>query len=309
MIEKSRASQPALITLFVISTLVQLSGCGLFDKAEPVASYIYVKPFVVNTNADNSQGSDASEIVDGWVYVDGTLIGVFELPAMVPVLYTKAVGRTSAPIISVLPGIKNNGLSNNRVVYPFYKGYIDSFELTPGTIDTVQPVTTYQDGAKFVWLEDFEDRSISLEKSGVNVTEDSVQLTTDASLIFNDGKNKISAFVEMAEGVQYFENSTISRFDFPRNVPLYLELNYKLDVRLQVGLYVFTSAGKLFDQIGILDLFPTDGAWQKTYISLAEDVNNANYTNAEFKIFFASRSSSTTQKSRIYFDNFKIVTY
>jgi len=307
MIKKNRAYASIITLSSLLILLTTFNSCSVFDRVEPMASYIYVERFELNTKADNSQGSSANDIVDGWVYVDGNLIGAFELPAMVPVLYEKPASKKNLPKITVLPGIKNNGLSNDRQVYPFYQGYIDSFELVPGNIDTIRPVIEYQSTVEFAWLEDFEDRSISMEKSGVNVTEDSIRLVTDPAVIYTDGNNKISAYVELDSGIQYFENSTISRFDLPRNSAVALEINYNLDVNMQVGMYVYSSAGEIIAQLPVLDLFKTNGQWKKTYISLAEDINNPSFTDAEFKIFFAARGTNPAKKSKIYIDNLKIV--
>jgi hypothetical protein len=307
MTKRTRTLRSIITLTFSITLLLVNNSCSVLDKAEPTPAYIFLDNFEVQTNSDNSQGSGAADIVDGWLFVDGTLIGVFELPAMVPVIYERAANKVGKPVISVLPGIKNNGLSNSRAVYPFYEGFIDSFELVPGNIDTISPNVKYQSSAIFAWLEDFEDRSISMGKSGVGVTEDSIRLITDPAQIFDDGKNLISAYIELDTGIQYFENSTISRFNLPRTSAIYLELNYNLDVSMQVGLYVYSSNGTLINQFGVLDLFQTDGQWQKTYVSLAEDINATQSPDAEFKIFFAARGNNLKEKSKIYIDNLKLV--
>ena len=280
--------------------LASASSCNLFDRTEPEPAYVYIPGFNLSTPPDNSEGSSANDIVDAWVYSGGTLVGVFELPAMVPIL------DNGIKVITLIPGIKNNGRSNNRISYPFYTSFKDSMNLIPGHIDTIAPDISYYDGLEFSWLEDFEDRSISLEKSGNDVTEDSIQLTTDPSLIYNDGFNKVSAFVELDTGNQYFENSSIQKFDLPRNAALYLEINYKLDVNLQIGITAIDAGNNEIAKIPVLQLFKTEGEWQKTYVSLAEDINTTGLENAKFKLFFAAKSTGDSKK-RIYFDNIKLV--
>ncbi|MBI1305333.1 MAG: hypothetical protein GC181_01825 [Bacteroidetes bacterium] len=292
-------------SIFIITALIPAfinPACSLFDRTEPVPAYVYVDTFSLTTPSNNSEGSSAHNIVDGWVYSNGTLIGAFELPAMVPIL------ASGSHYITVLPGIKKNGRSNDRQTYPFYKSFLDTLNLVGGHIDTLHPTTEYYSGSVFKWIEDFEDKSISIEKSGTDVTVDSVQLTTDPALIFNDGKNKVSAFVELPAGTQYFENSSISKFDINRNVAVYLEMHYKLDVPMEVGLYAINSAGEEFAQIPILGLYETNGEWKKTYISLAEDINVSDYTGATFKVFFSARNSGSEAK-RIYLDNIKLISF
>jgi hypothetical protein len=80
-------------------------------------SYLYIPKITLNTDYP-SQGSNSNGIADGWVYVDDYLIGVFELPATIPVTkkgYCK---------IEVRAGIRKNGQSNSRMYYPFYSTYV-----------------------------------------------------------------------------------------------------------------------------------------------------------------------------------------
>jgi hypothetical protein len=125
-------------------------------------------------------------------------------------------------------------------------------------------------------------------------------------LVFDyDGtSNKASGAVDLPLGRQIFQNSSISSYVLPRADDVYLEMNYKTDVGLQTGIIASNSTSP----VPIVFLFPTDGIWKKAYISLAEDLNSAEYDGAEFKIFFDALSNiDTTVINHIYFDNIKLV--
>jgi hypothetical protein len=300
MVKKTGLSD--LFKLFAsILVVIAFSSCGALDREEDTPSYLRIGEFNLNTPANNSKGSNAHDIVDAWVYVGGQYIGTFELPAVVPVL---ASGNLS---VTISPGIKKNGASNNRVAYPFYESYLDTINLVPGETYEISPEVEYFSAATFPWIEDFEDRSISLIKSGTDVTSDSIQLTIDPLLVHDYGDfSKVSAFNVMDTGFQKFENSTISDFDLPRNQAIYLEMNYNLETNMQMGMYAYNDAGDVIGQFPVLFLFATEGKWKKAYISLSEDVNTPTFADATFKIFFeVQRTSSEPTKN--YFDNLKIV--
>lgn len=287
--------------LLLVGVILTFSSCHIFDKEEPIPSFLHITKFDLEVKPDNSQGSNANDIVDAWVFVDRQLIGVFELPVTLPVL------NAGESEVIVSPGIEKNGRAENRIIYPFYTSHTDTMVLTPGVIDTIRPQIRYRDNLQFAWLEDFEDRSISLEPSGTGRTIDTIKLTTDPLEVYDyDGnRNKVSAVIDMKTGFQVWEASTISQFSVPLEEQVYLEMNYKTDAFLQVGFYPLNST--TVSGVPVLLLFPTNGKWNKTYISLGEDLNNPDNAGADIKIFFNAASEFDTTGKKIYLDNLKLM--
>lgn len=285
--------------LAVIS--ISFTSCHVFDKEEPTPAFLHISGFNLEVKPDNSQGSNAHDIVDAWVFVDRQLIGVFELPVTLPVL------KEGFKEVIISAGIRNNGRSDHRIIYPFYTSFVDTIQLEPGVIDTIRPEIAYREGLKFPWIEDFEDKSISLEPSGTGRTIDTIHLTTDPVEVFSyDGSaNKVSGYVDMKTGLQIFEASTISQFDVPVNEEIYLEMNYKTDAFLQVGFYPLNST--VVNGVPVLLLFPTNGDWKKVYISLGEDANSADNRGADIRIFFNAASKFEEEGKKIYLDNLKLI--
>jgi hypothetical protein len=291
-------------SLFLISFLLvlQWSACSVLDKDEPIPGYYFVGEFTLSTPSDNSQGTDAHDIRDVWIEVNGKAIGVFEVPVTIPIIYDKDTN-----IIIVRAGIKNNGLADKRIAYPFYTLIRDTVVRRDNQIDSIFPMVSYVSGAEFPWLEDFEDRSISMEQSGNDVTIDSIGLTSDPDLVFGyNSKNLYSAVVDLDTGKQYFERSSIPTFDFPRGRAIYLEINYRCDTYAQIGLVV-TNNGVLVDQIPVLLLYPNPEGWKKAYISLGEDVNNSKYAGNDFKVFLAAENNGKLDHPKLYIDNIKVI--
>lgn len=305
MIEHSKKPLSFLKSLtgvVIIATVLLLNGCNTFDREEQTPVYFFIDNFSLTTKADNSQGSNAHDIKDAWVYVDGQLIGAFEVPVTIPVLAMDTVK------VTILAGIKNNGRSDDREIYPFYKALQDTLILVPGRIDSFFPTIKYHDSTQFKWIEDFEDRTISFEPSGNDIEEDSIRLTFEPSEVYNHSNlNQVSGFVEFDSINQRFETSTISKFSVPRNSSTYLEMNYNLETPTQIGFYAYDQAGILIDRVNILYLFETDGVWKKSYISLNEDMSDPRFTNATFKIFIYAKNFSDNPNARIYFDNLKLL--
>ncbi len=255
----------------------------------------------LDVNANGTQGSDAHQILDAWVYVAGEFIGVFELPTRIPVL------KEGEQELTILAGIKKNGLVNSRVAYPFYAPFEKTINLVPSEIDTLIPTIRYRENVIFPWLEDFEDQSISLERSGSNTTIDSLVITGNSDLVYNfDGvSNRFSGEVVSDTGFQIFENSSVQLFDLPRKgQEIYLEFNYKTDAELIAGIYPIS--GSVVAGVPIVNFFATD-EWKKAYVSLKEDVNSAAYAGFDFRVFFHQQTNNTEMVPKIYLDNIKLV--
>ena len=285
--------------LFIIS----FSGC---DDVEPIPAYLHIASIDLAVNADGSQGDNTDDIVDAWVFVDGQEVGTFELPATIPVLHS------GSSVVTVLAGIKKNGLNTDRVIYPFYEAYEVTMELIPSQVDTLRPVVKYREGVTFPWLENFEDNSISLTGSGSGTT-DSFIITEDPEDVFNyDGVNNLrSGETIIGNGFQRWENSSVDLFDLPRiGQDIYLEINFKCNTEFVVGIYPINSP--IATGVPIVNFFSTadsDGEnmqWKKAYVSLKEDVNNPEFQNAEFKVFFNTQSNQGSA-TKIFLDNIKLI--
>ena len=288
------------LVLFLISTFF-LNSCK--DKSAEVPSYLYIDNFELTSNY-STHGFPSHKITDVWVYVNGRFYGIYELPVRIPVIEK---GKST---ISLLPGIKENGSYQSRFVYRMLTGYEIERELTPNEMDTIRPKTTYRDNAKFVWIEDYE--------SGVISTVPSSRQTSNDSIVFIDSfhpnafrpagiNSKRTGYIRVNASATdvIFEHLTIEKFILPRlGADVYLELDYKCNVPLQIGLY----AEKQFqiEQIPFILLNPTE-EWNKIYINLKPETSEFP-PSTPVQIFFGFLKSGTEPDKtvEVFLDNIKL---
>ena len=279
--------------LLVVITL--FTGCSLFDPPEEIPSYIHVKEFTLTTTTQ--EGTNSHKIEDAWVYADGQLIGAFELPATIPVL---AEGITN---LKIYPGILADGISITREVYPFYDFHEVDLDLTRGTIDTIQPTTTYQDGVTFVFKEDFED-------VGLDLSEDAAINTGIFSTVNNsEAFESKSGLIEIKDTTLVWRvtSGATSIMNIPGGVRhAFIELNYKADLPFDVGLITDQNGTFVDDYVGSVNDTKVNGVaqWNKIYFNIKDDVGFS-FPYEDFHIYFQGLGDGS--EANIYIDNVKIV--
>jgi hypothetical protein len=286
---------PALTIFFLPFLLLVQTSCEKFSGDQTIPAYISIDSIYLQTDF-SSQGSAAQNITDAWVYIDDYLIGIFQLPARFPVLYE---GKHT---LSVIAGIKRNGIASTRVTYPFYNTITRSVNLVPdSTLSVGVMKTTYFSSTIFPWMEAFEDVSISLDttsRSTVNIEETSI----GSPLVF-EGVH--SGIVQMDSVRNFFEAETHNYFPIPK-APVYLEMNFNTNSTFQAGVIIYTTDFIIY-QTPILNLAPTNNKWKKIYIDLTTTLN-AYANSTKFKVYFGGFKASNVANATILLDNLKIVT-
>ena len=279
------------LSLTAVVMIVSVNSCDIINPEEPVPSYIHIDKFTLNTTSE--QGSNSSKITDAWVYVDDQLIGAFELPATFPVLFDGTHN------VKIKPGIKVNGIAATRAIYPFYTYYSADANLIKDSVITINPTITYNSATVFAWKEAFEDGGISIESTAFSDTI--IEKTSDVNEVF---EGNYSGIVHLDENRTLYEGESITNFDLPNgDAPVFLEMNYKTNSEIYMGLYANNSTQST--PFGILYLNKTD-TWNKIYINLKDAVNNS-ISATGFQVFFHIEKSSDVSNSTILLDNIKLV--
>ena len=269
----------------ICALFVLLGSCS---RKGDVPAYIHIDHIDLTTDAV-TQGSNSARITDAWVYVDGQLIGTFELPATFPVL---AEGTHE---IKIRGGIKQSGISSSRVQYPFYKFYSTSVNLIPGNVTNVQPVVSYFPATTFSWLEDFESPGTTINP-GPFVTD--TMIVQQNAVVFEGSK---SGAVILDNGKAIFYASSATGYSLPQGEQSsWLELDYKTNNAFTVG--VLTNHAS-FESFPTITLYPTD-TWNKIYIDLSAEVSAH---NGPYYIFFSMVKTSGVSIPQLYIDNIKLV--
>jgi hypothetical protein len=278
---------------FLFVSLFFLTSCDFFDPQEKIPAYIHIESFNFTTSSE--QGSSSSNITDAWVYVDDQLIGAFELPVTFPVLFE------GTHTIKVKPGIKLNGISESRVINPFYTAYTTTINLIPDSVINLTPNSTYYPSVIFKWKEAFEDGGISLEKTTRSDT--TLEKTSDITKVF---EGDYSGKINVDDTRDFFECKTSASYDLPQTgSSVFLELNYKNDIPFSVG--VFANATGTSIQHELLVLNPTN-TWKKIYINLTGRVSEESDADS-FQIFFGCQKPANVANGEILLDNIKLIHY
>lgn len=284
--------------LLFLFTLLSIGSCSFFDKSEDTPSYIHIRKFTVTSNS--TQGTNSNNITDAWVFVDGNSLGVFELPCTIPVL---ADGNSR---ITLYAGIKDDGISAIRKIYPFYTNYVEDRFLTRGLVDTISPTCTYFDPPLCnINKEEFEDAGVKFVADPTSAGN--VVKTNAAGEVFED---QFSGKITMTASdllVKAFYNVN---FLFPGNgAQAYVELDYKNNMEFTIGMEVTEPSNVVQTDNTIVTPSYDDNdnlIWKKIYINLTELINlHPNATN--YRIYIKTVNPEASNGLFVLLDNFKVV--
>lgn len=282
---------------FLAFTLFTATSCNKFDGEQTVPSYLRVDSVSFSSN-QHTQGTNSHKITDIWVYVNSQLIGAYELPVTFPVL---ARGKQK---LEIRPGIKMNGIAATRVPYPFYKPYIiNGFNFIEDSVQLVQPVSSYYDNLTFAWMEDFENTSLSIEKTSRSDTGIFRTSPAYSPQAFTFGQSAYSGVIHLEGLKQKFQVASFSGYSLPgKGSPVFVELNYKCDRPFGIGMFA-TLNGSIINMP--LLVANKSEQWNKLYINLSPNVTEYS-TATNFKIYFESDKGVDNQ-AQFFFDNIKLI--
>ena len=275
-----------------------MASCDFINPDEPAPSYIQVDTFLFDPapTAANMGPSPSTKIKDVWVYVDGVFQGTYELPARFPVLKT---GDTK---IILAPGIYLNGISATHSPYPFYKATEHQVQLDENGTTLIAPTTRYFDYTECSYREDFEGSGFSLTETASSDTS-MYQLPAGHPEIF-EGASSGVVYLDTAR--QTFEVTSTTDYLLPGSgKPVYIELDYKINQVMQVGLFV-NLPGPTVEQIPVINLNPTSG-WNKIYIEIGSLVTPYAPSATGFKVYLGAIRQPGVDKPVFYVDNLKVV--
>ena len=272
-------------------------GCKQKDLTP---SWVKIDSFSFSTVIE-SQGPNSHNIVDAWVFMDNKSLGVFEMPCKIPVL---AEGEHK---FVIFPGIKNNGISDTRVRYPFYTSYEITANLTKNDTLELFPSTAYKTTVSIPFLEDFESAGINFEKGTSSDTNIVFVEKLDFPEIVKYGDNCGAIFLNDPDSV--YTGSTNTSLYIPKGKKMYMELDYLNNNSLAVGLIARYPDGSISTHTPLLIVNPQkegEEVWKKIYIDFTEDVGFEK-TAVSFEVYFIAQRDPDISVGNIYIDNVKVV--
>ena len=280
---------PGLFT--VLST-----GCGLWNDKMVEPHTIIVPSF--NLTTDEDEGTDSNNIAEVWVYSETDVLGVFPLPATIPVLQENGEDVVH---ITLLPGVRVNGISSTRKPYPFYEVLEFDFNYVPGGVDTVEFHSNYVSGVEVVLAENFESAN-RFQANSTSTAE--VVRTFDPTWVF---EGAVSGLIMLSEDASHVTSTTQEQlYDLTGDVATFLEFNYRCDNSFAVGLEAIGGINP--ERTPIIVLNPTGEEWNKMYLDLGPFLRSTS-TAYGYEVTLDAILDIGEESGYVVVDNFKIVHY
>lgn len=290
------------VWMFVGLAMIASSSCSLLDPKEPEPSWIRIDSFRLVDNPSVEEGHLSHDISDAWVFVDDELVGIFELPAEIPIL------EEGTHNLLIGPGIKVSTVSTMRDNYLFYKGYTERVDLIPREKLPITPVTSYRDeGNNYTYrvVEDFEDGFIDLS-ANVN-TDAEIKRTTDPSQVeYGLG----AGIIPITDTTKAAWIRTSEDFVLPQlGKVIYLEVDYYTQYDLVIGVHL--NRGALSDQnTNYLTLRASESEeveWKKAYVALTDVISSAQNLESCYIYFLPDIQTSSREEGIVLLDNIKLL--
>lgn len=278
--------------IYIFISIIGISSCSLFDNEDPIPAYLILDNPSLSTLAE--QGANTHNITDVWVFDDQELLGIFPLPAKVPII---ADGNEHK--ITIFAGVRNNGVQSNSLRYPFMKPVVADVNLVAQEEKVIPLEFSYVPETKFDIVEDFEGpHEFVTDPSPTDGV--AIEITTEEVLSGNGAGHVI-----MDTDTSRFERTTLGYFPKAQNAGVFtfVEMDYKSDVPFLVG-YIIQTDQVVSKNYTIL-LKPSD-TWNKIYIDLSTPIAASNVVSYTMTLA-SSVTNSTTLPANIYFDNIKLL--
>ncbi len=274
-------------------------GCELINPEEAIPGYIVVEPFQITTSP--SQGSSSSKITEVWISNATDFLGVYRLPATVPVL---AEGTQS---ITLQAGIKDNGVGALPEIYPFYAPVSFNVDFQPNQTVTLRPSTSYLPGTKFALLEGFENPEHAFRVLRIGGPGQAMQRSTESPF-----EGQASGLITLDSANPAAEIATQNIFSGLNNTSpfVYLEMDYKSDVPVLVGLVGFTAGGPAGGATAFEAGFLPKAEWNKIYFNLSQLIFESRFDGYQIVLqAVIPRNNGILERNtaKVWIDNVKLV--
>ncbi|MEX2485841.1 MAG: hypothetical protein WED10_14820 [Brumimicrobium sp.] len=268
-------------------------------KEQPKTAWLILNEWDLNKNPNVStgaQGEMTHALTQAFVNMDGKMLGVFSLPAKIPV-----VGEGDHDFI-IIPGVKNNGISATKKRYPFLEQFAKSINLKVNDTVSVTPTTQYFEELQF-HIEDFESTTFKFDTSEESTAE--LKKGNDpevlkwgnyyGEIILNDQDSLISIISTFGESLP------------KQAAEVYLELDF-MNTNSAVTSVISYGNGTYFNDPNI-QLNPqnaNEAYWKHIYIDLKEIISTRN-TSPINEIALTAVIDELGTEKYVYIDNVKII--
>ena len=255
-----RAMKNLFPFVFVVLSIL-LSGCV---KNNPLPTWLIVDRFELLDNPSVTEGELTEFITDGWIYVNGKFVGIFQLPCKVPVLY-----EGEALNVIIYPTVRMNGMAHNKVQHPYLDAHNSYETFVAGDSTFISPKTRYATGTQ-LWIEDFQSGSIKLTNGIDN------NLTLGTIQDPNNSNNRYGQ-VNLTEANNRWSVYTTDGLSFTLGRQIILEIDYCNSTNISTTVIAGKTDATIVDHphIRLNAQDPETMVWKKIYIDVTETVSNS----------------------------------
>lgn len=260
-----------------------------------VPSYLSLKPSSLITRSD--EGYPSALIEDYYVFSNGDIEGMFAVNSVVPIQKT---GKTK---VKIGAGIKYNGMNEERIIYPMFNYYEKDFDLQVNGTDSILPVFSYVDNAVFPLIEDYDASGLSMEYNMQYKQVGDTLVRDNSSEAWKPGS--YSGKVMLNSGVEgsFLEMYSQVFSGWPTFTPFYLEMDYKGNIPITVGLYATNNLGET-SRVKLYILNPKQG-WNKLYLNMEPEINTRG-SNMQYRVFLSFVKGDVSNPVA-WIDNLKVI--
>lgn len=311
-------------TILLAAALLLVTGCKKHNYSD-IPAYLHLdKMDVVDKSGSGAPAGfftseiDAVQLIAYWEGDEAeTILGTFQLPCTIPVMRNETITR-----LDVVPVIKQNGIAATRIEYPYFK-YVYLTDV-PLAADSTTNLGTQDSTGIWVLSTEYKPwRQWSASNTGssdtlITVMAEEYFEKIQYSILFTSPMDRIVDNADVRTGtgsgmvhvtrdkdaIDFEIDKTIEVNDPTKN--LYLEMDYRTDVKLSVGMRSSYRAGGTEDTQSAITLYETNGKWRKIYINLGRLWSQFNY-NSTFHVVFSALNSDGVD-GYVYLDNVKLLT-
>lgn len=290
-LNKGFISSPIYILGFCLGVILFSNSCDISPAATP--SFLHIDTIAVDSTSFDSTGTVSHAIRYAWVYANDNLLGVFWLPAVIPVLEEGEVE------ITVFGGISENGIATQAGRYPFYAPWQKKINLNAMDTATVFPRVRYPKGFVVPVNQTFDQAQLN----GMSLAI--VQGGGFYSILLNEteayeGQGCLQLYLPEGDQDMILETSSLP---VPTGKAGYfIEMDYRNNCDFLLGL---RAAGS--NQAASLIGVRPRQEYNKLYVNITNLVDQLSGISEAVHLFIRVPQDTSIADQRVYIDNLKLV--